>query len=334
MAKEKKLLPREVAAMLQEALQPFCDEENREWRPALATPFRQKDGDGRDCIVASDGKVLIRIRAKEAGVAVGGFTKSDKLNANRVIPTIGFERLLDARAVKRSDMQQTIEQMKQYETEKQQVAVADVWGVWLTIDGVSHLEVAMRICGAEWARLVWHEDMKVMLQIDNDHDREAVCILHMGCKPEDCHVFTLPSYNRCEDRPTYIDWQRGAAAWADIKADLTAREEAERMARREVYLVEVVKRAYIPVYARNTEEAQRLADGESWFDPEDDGDDEWMLGDTVPEAEDLDDLDDCYKHIITRDGVVERDKIYELDQISEEWEKNHKEISGRKATKH
>ena len=35
--------------------------------------------------------------------------------------------------------------------------------------------------------------------------------------------------------------------------------------------------------------------------------------------EDLEDLDDCYKHVITRDGVVERDDIYELMQISEEW---------------
>ena len=96
-------------------------------------------------------------------------------------------------------------------------------------------------------------------------------------------------------------------------------------ARREVYMVEVVKRAYIPVYAKDADEARRLCDGENLFDPEDDGDDEWMLGDTVPEVEDVDDMDDCYRHVITRDGIVERDEIYELDQISEEWAKEHKE---------
>ena len=121
-----------------------------------------------------------------------------------------------------------------------------------------------------------------------------------------------------------IDWQKGAAAWADIKAELARQEEAERMARREVYMVEVVKRAYIPVYAKDADEARHLADS-NWIDPEDDGDDEWMLGDTVPEVEDLDDMDDCYEHVITRDGIVERDEIYELDQISEEWAKKHKE---------
>jgi hypothetical protein len=115
-----------------------------------------------------------------------------------------------------------------------------------------------------------------------------------------------------------INWQKGAAAWADIKTELARQEEAERMARREVYMVEVVKRAYIPVYAKDADEARHLANS-NWFDPEDDGDDEWMLGDTVPEVEDVDDMSDCYRHVITRDGIVERDEIYELDQISEEW---------------
>lgn len=95
------------------------------------------------------------------------------------------------------------------------------------------------------------------------------------------------------------------------------------MARREVYLVQVQKIAYIPVYAKNADEARQMVDGDAWFDPEDDGDDEWFLGDEVPETEDLDDLDDCYKHVITRDGVVHRDEIYNLEQISEEWQKQH-----------
>jgi hypothetical protein len=36
-------------------------------------------------------------------------------------------------------------------------------------------------------------------------------------------------------------------------------------------------------------------------------------------------MDDCYEHVITRDGIVERDEIYDLDQISEEYENEHKE---------
>jgi len=48
-----------------------------------------------------------------------------------------------------------------------------------------------------------------------------------------------------------------------------------------------------------------------------------MVGDTMPKVEDLDDMDDCYRHVITRDGIVDRDEIYELDQISEEWAKKN-----------
>ena len=51
----------EVATMLKEALEPFCDTQ-KDLRPALAHPFRQED-----CVMASDGHILIAIKAKEAG---------------------------------------------------------------------------------------------------------------------------------------------------------------------------------------------------------------------------------------------------------------------------
>ena len=309
---QKKLSTKEVALMLMEALEPFC-EELKDLRPALAYPFRQKDGDGRDCVMASNGKVLVAIRAKEAGVAYGGFKTMDEFNAHKAIPFIGFEDLLEARTVRREDIRKTIDLMKQWENEKKTVASADLGGIQLSIEGLSHIEVSMRICGAELARLVWHKDDKVTLQLYNERHKEAVTILQMGWKPDDAHIIEVPTAELKDKEDAHFDWQRGMTEWADIKAEKERREEEERMARREVYLVQMVKVAYIPVYAKNADEARQLADSEAWFEPEDDGDDEWILGDEVPDTEDLDDLDDCYEHVITRDGVVERDEIYKLD---------------------
>ena len=314
---------KEVAAYLKEALSPFC-EQMKDLRPALAEPFRQADHYGEDCVMASNGHILICIRAKKAGCAVSPFRKMDDFDAHKLIPFIDFNHRLQVRTVRRIDMEQLLEQMEQHEREHKQTAVAFVRGVLLNIDGLSRLERAMAIFGAELARLVWHEDMKVILQLDNDRRQEAVTILQMGCDPTDCRTFVLQTAKGDDGADVQLSWQRGMEAWTGIKADQERWEEAERMARREVYMVEVVKRAYIPVYAKDADEARRLCESE-WFDPEDDGDDEWMLGDTVPEVEDVDDMDDCYEHVITRDGIVERDEIYELDQISEEWAKEHKE---------
>lgn len=290
---------KEVAAYLKEALQPFC-EQMKDLRPALAEPFRQADHDGEDCVMASDGHILICIRAKKAGCAVSPFRKMNDFDAHKPIPFIDFNHLLQVRTVRRIDMELLLEQMEQYEQEYKQTAVADVLGVLLNIDGLSRLERAMAIFGAELARLVWHEDMKVILQLDNGRRQDAVTILHMGCAPNDCRAFVLPTAKGDDGADVELSWQRGMKAWTDIKAEQEQLEEAERMARREVYMVEVVKRAYIPVYAKDADEARRLCD-EEFIDPEDDGDDEWMLGDTVPEVEDLDDLDDCYEHIVTSD---------------------------------
>lgn len=313
-----KMTKTEVATMLKEALEPFC-ETHKDLRPALAHPFRQED-----CVMASDGHILVAIKAKEAGVSIGKFKEMTDFNALKVIPPVGFDDLLQARAIERSDLLATLDEMERLEKERQQVIAADVLGVWLSIGTLSRIEVAMHICGAEAAQLVWHKGYKVMVQLYNAKGEACVTILSMAFEPKDAHVITLPTHDDDGHCSVTIDWQKGAAAWADIKAELARQEEAERMARREVYMVEVVKRAYIPVYAKDSDEALRLCKSE-WFDPEDDGDDEWMLGDTVPEVEDLDDMGDCYEHVITRDGIVKRDKIYELDQISEEWEKEHKE---------
>lgn len=303
--------------MLKEALEPFCDTMN-DLHPALAHPFRQEG-----CVMASEGHVLISIKAKEAGVSIGKFKEMTDFNACKVIPQVGFNELLQARIILRSDLLATIDEMKRLEKERKQVIAADVWGVWLSMEILSRMEVAMRICGAEAARLVWHKDFHVAVQLDNAKGQACVTILCMGFKPDNAHVIALTT-QECDHCAVVIDWRKGAEAWAEIKADLARHEEAERMARREVYMVEVVKRAYIPVYAKDADEARRLCENE-WFDPEDDGDGEWMLGDTVPEAEDLEEMSDCYEHVITRDGIVKRDKIYDLNQISEEWANKHKE---------
>ena len=301
--------------MLKEALMPFCEQE-QVYRDIFLAPFRQDD-----CVFATDGHVLIRIRPKEAGVAICKFKAMDDFNVQKVIPQVGFEELLQARTIRRDDLRQVIDQMKQHEDATKQLASADLMGVQLSMEGVSHLEVAMRIFGTDGARLVWHKGDVVLVQIDNAKGQEAVSILQMGWSPKDAHVISIPTYD--DSKEAHINWQRGLEAWAEIKAKLERDEEAARMARREVYMVQVVKIAHIPVYARNADEARQLADKE-FFDPEDDGDDEWVLGDEVPEVEDVDDLEDCYKHVITRDGVVHRDEIYNLDQISEEWEKKQK----------
>ena len=319
MEKQNKPTKKEIGLMLKEALDQFCEKEFAHYRIALTEPFRQVDDDKHECVMASNGHVLVCIRAKDAGVAVSMFKKQDEYKAYKVIPFVGFEDNLEARTVRREDLRQVIEQMKRHEDATKETVSADMGGIQLSMEAVSRFEVVMRICGADTACLTWHTDDMVMLQMYNDRRQDAVTVLHMGWKPDKAHVIAVPTIEG-SDGDARIDWQKGISSWQDIKGDLARREEEERMARREVYLVLMVKRGYVPVYAKDADEARRLANGENWFEPEDDGDDEWMLGDEVPELCDVEDLDDCYEHVITRDGISDRDEIYEMDRLSEEWE--------------
>lgn len=313
----KKPTKQQVGNHLLEALQLFCEEEPS-FRDVFMKPFRQ-----HDCIWASDCKVLVRIRPEEAGVAIGKFREMNDFDAQRVMPDLKAEDYMQARLLSRQDASDIIRQMQEYE-EKKQPVLAELCGVKLTMEAMTHIESFLRICGAERARLVWHDDTKVLLQLDGEKGRTAAEILQMGSLGTgNEHIISVPTTDYAGSANAYINWQQGMEEWAAIKAEQERKAEEERMARREVYLVEVVKRAYIPVYARNADEARHLCKN-NWMEPEDDGDDEWMLGDEVPEAEDLDDIPDCYQTILTRDGEVDRDEIYNLDQISEEWEKKQK----------
>lgn len=315
MDNEKTYKKTEVAQFLNEALMIFC-EEDKDLRPSLAVPFRQQD-----CVLASDGCFLIRIKTKEAGVGIGAFRKMDDFDAQAPIPFIGFHELLTSWTVRRVDMVQVLDQMKKYEDETRQPVVADMCGIMLTMKGLSQIEKAMAILGAEQGRLVWHQDNKVVIQLDNGKKRDAITILRLGSSAEKKHVIALPLSIYRDGTDVSIDWLRGMRAWADIKAEMERKAETERMARRAVYMVNVVRSGFIPVYARNADEALSLCSAHlNCLDPEDD-DGCWMLGDTVPEAVDMDDMDDCYESFITRDGVVERDDICQLDQLSEEWHK-------------
>lgn len=315
MANGKKLSRKDVAQYLKEALEPFCDK--TDIRPALAAPFRQEG-----CIYATNGKVLLCIKSKEADCSVSPFRK-DGLDVTSVMPVVDFEHLLRSRTVRRKDLKLAIERMQKAENRRPVLAVADFGGVKLDINGLSFIEVAMRICGAEAGRLVWNERFKVMLHFTNAKGQEAVTILLLGCNPEEYQIVSLPIAYYKEGDPVCIDWQRGMEEWAGIKSDMERKEEEERMARRKVFMVEVVKARHIPVYARNADEALRLCNSVIWVDQDDDWDSEWQLGDTVPEVMDLEYIKDRYNHFITRDGVVSRDKIQELDRISEEWHKKH-----------
>lgn len=313
---KKKPTAKEVAQFLKDALQIFCDPEGG-LRPELAKPFREGN-----CVFASDAHVLIRIKTKEAGCSISPFKTMDLYSAQSVVPETTFNDLLNAQTLRRADLKMTIEQMVQYEAENGKAACAILCGVTLSPEALSNIERAMAICGAELARLVWSANDKVVLELDNGRYLGAVTILQMGWleRPDD-HIMALPVNNSSEDDNFNIDWQKGMEAWAAIKAEKERREEAERMARREVYMVRVMKVAFIPVYASNAAEARRLCK-KHFIDPEDDGDDEWFIDDTVPEVVDLEDMDDCYRHVLTREGDVERDRIYELDQLSENCEKN------------
>ena len=101
--------------MLKEALEPFCTT-MKDLRPALAHPFRQED-----CVMASDGHVLIAIKAKEAGVSISKFKEMNDFNAHKAIPQVGSDDLLQARTIERSDLLATIDDMKRLEKERQQV---------------------------------------------------------------------------------------------------------------------------------------------------------------------------------------------------------------------
>lgn len=308
-----------VAGMLKEALQMFCEPLNG-LRPALAEPFRQN---GYVC--ASDGHILIRVSSHEAGCAVGPFRKMDDFDVQRPVPGIGFEHLLGARTLRRKDLQDVTRKMERHEREKGTPAMAEICGVQIDTKGVSRIGQAMLVFGAEKARLVWHEDDKLVLQLLNDKGQEAVTILQMGWVAGNRRIFKVPTTEGYKDRDVRVDWHRGAANWAELKALQERLEEEERMARREVFMVEVVKRAHIPVYAKDPNEARLLAD-KYFFDPEDEWESEWEIGDTVPEAEDAESASDDYKDCITRDGVVGFDEIFGMEQVSEEWHRKGNNI--------
>ena len=106
--------------MLKEALEPFC-ETMKDFRPALAHPFRQED-----YVMASDGRILIAIKAKEAGVSIGKFKEMTDFNASKAIPPVGFDDLLKARIIERGDLLAAIDEMKRLEGERQQVCFSPV----------------------------------------------------------------------------------------------------------------------------------------------------------------------------------------------------------------
>lgn len=216
MNNKKKPTTKEVAQFLKEALQPFCDP-LKELRPALSEPFRQYG-----LVMASNGHILVSISPTSAGVAIGPFRKMYDFDATKAIPAIRFNELMNARTVRRIDVKQTIDKMKLHEEEHRQVTMADVYGVKLSMNALSHIEMAMRICGAEQARLVWHDDDKVVLQMENAPMKEAVIILHMGMAVLEgtVHIIALPTSDVGDDADFRIDWQKGMAAWADIKADM------------------------------------------------------------------------------------------------------------------
>ena len=313
---------KEVALFLKEALQPFC-QQGIIVHEEFTKPFRQKDGDGIDHVVATDGSGIIYVNARRAGCLVGPFCKVEKPIVHSVIPYIDFNHKLQARTIRRIDMERLLEQMERHKQENESIPVADVMGVMLSTNGLSFIERAMVIFGVGMARLVWYENEMVVVQLYNERMQETVTIMHMGLLPDkNRHTFVMPTYMDDGAADVQISWHRGMQAWADIKAERERQEEAERMARREVYLVEMVKKAYIPVYAKDAEEARLLCNTQ-YFDPEDDGDDMWIVGNTVPETVDLDYLDVCYETILTRDGAVERDEIYDLERISDEWHAEH-----------
>ena len=157
--------------MLKEALEPFC-ETLKDLRPALEHPFRQEG-----CVMASNGHILVAIKAKEAGVSISKFKEMTEIDAHKVIPQVGFDDLLQARTIERSDLLATLDEMERLEKERQQVIAADVLGVWLSIEGLSRIEVAMRICGADAAQLVWHKDGMVVVQLYNENGEVCVTIL-------------------------------------------------------------------------------------------------------------------------------------------------------------
>lgn len=194
---------KEVAAYLKEALQPFC-EQMKGLRPALAEPFRQADHDGEDCVMASDSHVLICIRAKKAGCAVSPFRKMDDFDAHKPIPHIDFNHRLQARTVRRIDMELLLEQMEKHEQEHKQTAVADVLGVLLTIDGLSHLERAMAIFGAEddYPTLFFQPGRSDDESLDNDDDDYD----YQESEEEDRPLTAIPDDMRHTDRfPDAVD---------------------------------------------------------------------------------------------------------------------------------
>lgn len=322
MKKEEKLTSKEAALFLKEALQPFCDTSSL--RQALEAPFRHKG-----CVWASNGNVLIRIQPRSAGVAVGPFKEMNKIDVSRAMPQVGFEDLLQTRTLNRDDIVKVMGQMQLHESSARTLASADLCDILLPIEALSHIEVAMRIFGAEQAQLVYHRDCKVMLQLENEKRKEAVSIVQMGWSPKKCGLIVQLPTSGDTDEDARIDLRKGMAAWDGIKAELERKEEEMLMAPRKIYLVEMVKRSYVPVYARNEAEAEHLCKN-NFFEPEDDGDDEWMLGDTVPEEEDLECLADCYQTILTRDGEVDREEIPELDRISREWKMKKEKSLNRK----
>ena len=311
MKNDRILKPADVSAHLKEALTMFCDTVT-DLRPALREPFRQGG-----LVMASEGHILVCVRPRAAGCTATMFRKMDKFNALKVIPPYDGS---DMRTLKAGDLEKTYRRICR---SKSQDVLADIGRTTVLPEALPRLAAAMRVCGAMQARLVYHTPEKLMLCLDNAGGRDAVLILHTGCTGyakgtmKSVAVPTAP-YGNGDD--VTVDWRRGIREWARIKADREREEEEALMARRDVYMVRVIQVGHIPVYARDAEEALSLAD-KHFIEPEN-ADGEWMIDKSVvPDVEDAEYVDEKFRHCITRDGVVDFDDIFGMEQVREEYMK-------------
>lgn len=314
---------KETSEYLLQAMQHFCGD--NVLRPQFKTPFVQ-DG----WLVATDGRILVRIHPESVDADTDLLNEHErkveaKLPNGFRLPNVSMvmPRFLgnDDRHIDREYLCNFVWQMEEWEHANPSPAILRIGEVYLTINGATRLKQAIRFLGIEFARIGYDDGNKlVLLAASEDGSQNIVQILQMSCRApqqgEDWKLFELPLVSKPLFRIMPVDLERGRDAYTAYMARQERDREALLRAPREVYMVEMVKRAFIPVYARSEQEAQDIA---ACFgdEPERDWDSEWELSDTLPGIENVDEVASKYEQCLAEDGYVAWDVIRELEGKAE-----------------
>lgn len=268
-------------AELKKVLAIFC--EKGRYKGAVNSPFRQGDR-----VFATDRHSLLCIDSKALGIDLSQFD-SCKMNAEAVmvtLPVSGYVRTTSFAGVGEKDR------------------ICLLGETYISIGVARFLLNALTLLGMEGAAVHLNPDPHKVSYLSLG---PGIAIFFMPCMPNneiECHIVPIDS-----DMPDMTVRFNHDVASMWIKQEEEARI-ADEQAQRYIFLVPFVKRACVPVYAKDEKEAQAIAEENG--DPGSDSESMWELDDTSsPEVLDINEARESYTEgVFGKDGFLSWDLIH------------------------